>query len=205
MIQSGMSVEDIQRLGRFAPSAAHPDLSRNLLRNAGLSDAQMAELEQGSAGLPAAQGGPAGIVTPEGPDPSIFQNSPGYNFRRQEGQRDIGNSFAARGGAFSGNALRGLTDFNQNLASEDYYNFVNQLNNMAGLGQTAANQSGGYAMQTGANIGQLLQNQGDARASGIAGQANIYGNAIGSLGQYWGQNPPSWSRGRSRNSPTGGS
>ena len=191
MIRSGMSVDDIVKLGRFVPSEKYASRSLNVLRGAGLSPDQIALLQSGA---PPVAGGPGGITTPTGPDPSVFQQSPGYQFIRDEGQRDLGNSFAARGGAFSGNALRGLSQFNQGLASQDYYNFVNQLNNMAGLGQTAAGQSGNAALQTGANVGNLLAAQGDARASGIANSANIWGNAISgaanAVGGYFGNRNP---------------
>ena len=184
MIRSGMSVDDIVKLGRFAPSEKYPGRSLNVLRGAGLTPDQIAQLQSGQATQ--APGGPGSITTPTGPDQSVFQQSPGYQFIRDEGQRDLGNSFAARGGAFSGNALRGLSQFNQGLASQDYYSFVNQLNNMAGIGQTAANQSGNAALQTGANVGNLLAAQGDARASGIANSANIWGNAIGGAANAFG-------------------
>src|SRR6188768_3809462 len=60
-----------------------------------------------------------------------FQASPGYNFVRNEGQRDIGNSFAARGGAQSGNALKALAEFNSGLASGEFGNWFNRRMNLA--------------------------------------------------------------------------
>jgi hypothetical protein len=128
-----------------------------------------------------------------------FQTSPGYNFVRSEGQRDIGNSFAARGGAFSGNALRGLAQFNTGLASQEYGNWWNRGAGLAGIGQTATGQ-GVMAGQNGANnISNFLSQQGDARASGIQGSANAWSNAFGDasygLGQWWQNRTPSASSG----------
>lgn len=192
MIRSGMSVDDIIKMGRFAPSEKYPGRSLNVLRGAGLTPDQIAQLQSGQGTQ--VPGGPGSVVTPGAPDPSVFQQSPGYQFIRDEGHRDLGNSFAARGGAFSGNALRGLSQFNQGLASQDFYNFVNQMNSMAGLGQTAAGQSGNAALQTGANVGNLMAAQGNARASGIANSANIWGNAISgyadAAGRYFGNRHP---------------
>lgn len=122
---------------------------------------------------------------PQGPNYSPFFASPDYQFRRDEGMRDIGNSFAARGGAFSGNALRGLTDFNQNLAASEFGNYFNRQAALAGIGQTATNSLTNAAGQSGANIAGLLSNQGQARASGIMGQANSIGGAINSGLQNW--------------------
>jgi hypothetical protein len=96
-----------------------------------------------------------------------FETSPGYEFVRDEGQRNLGNSFAARGGAFSGNALRALSQFNQGLASQEYGNWWNRGAELAGIGQTATNTGvaagQNYANQFGANT----MAAGDARASGV--------------------------------------
>lgn len=118
-------------------------------------------------------------------DMSRFFTSPDYTFRRDEGQRDIGNTFAARGGAASGNALRALTGFNQNLASGEYNNYVARLMQMAGLGQ-AATTTGVQAGQAAANnIGNALMAQGDARASGYMGAANSIASGVNSGLNAW--------------------
>jgi hypothetical protein len=112
-------------------------------------------------------------------DMSAFTASPDYNFRRSEGQRDIGSSFAARGGAASGNALRALSEFNQNLASGEFGQWWNRQAGIAGVGQSAVNSGNAlganYAAATG-DIRNNLQNQqaqynwqlANSRASGIA-------------------------------------
>lgn len=130
-------------------------------------------------------------------DPTAFTQSPGYNFVRREGNRDIGNSFAARGGALSGNALRGITQYNQNLASQEYNNWFNQQSNLAGLGQTSAQSLGSLGQNSANNVANLLGNQGNARASGIEGQTNAYTNLIGNL-------LSTWNRGRSGGGSGGG-
>jgi hypothetical protein len=129
-------------------------------------------------------------------DPNAFQASPEYNFLRQEGTRGIEGSAAARGGAFSGNALRALSEFNQGLAGREFGNWWNRNASQAGIGQTtasnlgslgaqgaanigslgqsAAGNIGSWAMNTGNNIGSILQNSGNNRANGIlANQANF--------------------------------
>lgn len=111
-------------------------------------------------------------------DPAAFQASPGYDFRRSEGTRDLGNYFGARGGAASGNALKALADYNQNLASNEYGNWWNQQAGLAGVGQTATNQVGVLGANTAGNVGNLLSSQGNARASGILGRGLSTSNAI---------------------------
>lgn len=114
-----------------------------------------------------------------------FTASPGYEFVRSEGQRDLGNTFAARGGAFSGNALRALGEFNTGLASQEYGNWWNRGAGLAGIGQTATN-TGVMAGQASANnISNLLSQQGSARASGIMGQGNAWSGAANTGLNAW--------------------
>lgn len=107
---------------------------------------------------------------------TAFQTSPGYDWRRTEGQRDIGNSFAARGGAASGNALRALAEFNQGLASGEFGNWWNQQAGLAGVGQNTATNLGAQGTNMAGNVSNALANQGISRASGIV-------NRYGALGQ----------------------
>lgn len=112
-------------------------------------------------------------------DFSGFETSPGFQFRRDEGQRDIGNSFAARGGAFSGNALKALTEFNQNLASNEFGNYFERNARLAGIGGAATN-TGVYAgAQSAGNIGNALMAGGRARASGVRDVGNALNAGIG--------------------------
>ena len=125
--------------------------------------------------------------TSQGPaDMSVFTQSPDYQFRRDEGNRDIGNSFAARGGALSGNALRGITDFNSNLASGEFNNFVQRQLQMAGLGGAATSQGVSAASNTGGNVSNLLQAGGNARASGIVDQSNALTGGANDLAGWFG-------------------
>lgn len=133
-----------------------------------------------------------GITTPSGPDMSSFFTSPDYNFRRDESLRGLERSAAARGGAFSGNALRATTDLAGNLASGEYGNYVNNLMRIANGGQGSANASSSAAQSTGTNISNLMQNAGNARASGISGQYDAWGNALGGAGYSLGR----WYQGR---------
>lgn len=134
-------------------------------------------------GMPATSGAP-GMSTPmTAPDYSAFFKSPDYTFRRDEGTRGIENSFAASGGAKSGNALKALADFNSNLAAGEFGNYFNRQAAIAGIGQTATGQSGSAGIATGQVVGNALQNSADARASGVAGQYNAIGQGLSGLGQ----------------------
>src|SRR3990167_2683337 len=111
-------------------------------------------------------------------DPNSFTAFPGYEWARNEGQRDIGNSFAALGGAASGNALRALSEFNTGLAAQDYNNWWNREAGLAGVGQNTAVNLGSLGANSAANAGNYLTNQGEARASGVLGRTNAIQNAL---------------------------
>lgn len=55
-----------------------------------------------------------------------FQTAPGYEFRQGQGAQAVENSAASRGMTLSGAALKALTRFNQDFASNEYSNWFNQ-------------------------------------------------------------------------------
>lgn len=112
-----------------------------------------------------------------------FRNTPGYQFGLTEGVRALDSSAAAAGGLFSGKAAKELTKFGQSYADQQGFTpYMNRLASLAGLGQTATAQNNQLGMQTAGNVGNALQNAGNARASGIAGSANAWGSTLGQLG-----------------------
>lgn len=126
-----------------------------------------------------------------GPDMSAFFESPGYQFRREQGTADIGNRFGAGGGAFSGNALKALAEFNSGLASQEFGNYVNQLGTIAGIGQSSTNQTAAYGANAASQAGRNALYAGDARASGIQDQTSAYVQGLNQLdgiaGDYFGK------------------
>ena len=123
-----------------------------------------------------------------------FEQDPGYAFRQAEGMRALERSAAARGGLMSGNTMRGIQRFGQDLASQEYGNAFNRfqieraarlnpLQSMMGSGQSAANVMTGATGQAGSNIGQMQLGAGQARASGYVGQANALAGALQGVGQ----------------------
>ena len=139
------------------------------------------------------------------------QQTPGYQFTLQQGENALQNSAAARGDLLSGNTLKAITDYGQNLANTTYNDVYNRaLNsyqtNAGNFYQNQANQYGrlmglgGMGLQTGLNAaGQLgansqdfygnmsnalgMANQGAmAGAAGTMGAANAWQNALGGIG-----------------------
>lgn len=121
-----------------------------------------------------------------------FQQDPGYAFRLREGLKALDRSAAARGGLLGGNQLRGVTQFGQDLASQEYTNAFNRyqaeraarlnpLQSLTGMGQSTAANVAGQAGQLGQSMAGNIIGAGNARASGYMGMANAL---TGGLGQY---------------------
>jgi hypothetical protein len=125
-----------------------------------------------------------------------FQADPGYGFRLKEGLRALESSAAARGGLLSGNQMRGVTRFGQELGSQEYTNAFNRyqaeraarlnpLQSLAGMGQSNAATMAQQAGQYGQNLAQGAATMGNIRASGYMGQANALTGALGQGLNYY--------------------
>lgn len=115
--------------------------------------------------------------------------SPGYQFRLGEGLRAVENSAAARGVLQSSGTLFGVNDRAQDYAADDFDRSFNRRASIAAGGQQVAGTLGQLGANNSANIGNVMQGQGNARASGYVGQANAMNNMFGNLatiGMYYG-------------------
>jgi hypothetical protein len=117
--------------------------------------------------------------------PGDYTTSPGYEARIAEGQKGIERSAAARGSVLSGSALKGLERFSQDYASNEYNNFLDQyykslnpLQSIAGVGLTATGGTAAAGSNATNMIAQLLQNYGEAAASGTVNRANAITGGI---------------------------
>lgn len=129
---------------------------------------------------------------------SDIQMDPGFAFRMQQGQQALDRSGAARGMTLSGQQVQGLTDYGQNMGSQEYGAAWNramsdrstrfgQLASLAGLGQASNAQVGQMGMQTAGQIGNNLTSAGAATAAGQIGSANAWTNALNTGINGWQQ------------------
>jgi hypothetical protein len=162
-------------------------------------------------GAGVAAGGEFGAATPF--NFQYDQNAdPGTAFRMSEGLKALDRSAAARGGLLSGAALKGIEQYGQGLASQEYQNafnryttgfnantgernqLYNRIAGVAGTGQTAVNQVGAQGANMAGNIGNTLMsnaaNTGNAalasagmRNSAFSGAGNALGRLYGNYGQ----------------------
>lgn len=122
---------------------------------------------------------------------AALQQSPGYQFRMDEGNRALNSGWAARGMLQSGAAQKAALKYGQDYASNEYGNRFNQLAQQQGVGLSAGNALAGVSTQYGGQVA----NQNNALASAqmnsmlLRGQntANMWGtigNTVGSLSSY---------------------
>ncbi len=140
------------------------------------------------------EAGAAAIGRMEDPN-QFFETSPGYEFRRGEGMRDMENRFSVGGGG--GNAMRALNDYNQNMAKNEYGSWWNRQAGMAGMGMDATTGTAAAGDRASARIGSNYMTAGRARASGIqqkwGGITNAMQSGISNAMYRWG-GPPDWAK-----------
>jgi hypothetical protein len=123
-----------------------------------------------------------------------FNADPGYQFRMDQGTSALQNSAAARGGLKSGNTLKALMEYGQNLGSQEYGNAYNRFNtdqntqynrlsNMAGLGQTANTALQGAGTNYANSVGNLMSNNAANQGNAMLAGANARGSAFSAIGQ----------------------
>jgi hypothetical protein len=133
--------------------------------------------------------------------PEQFKNyqDPGYAFRMSEGIKALDRSAAARGNLMSGAQLKGINQYGQDLASQEYQNAFNRyqtsrtntlnpFSSLAGVAQSSANTLGTAAGQFGQQMGSNIIGAGNAAAAGQVGSANAISQGIGQgINFYQGQ------------------
>lgn len=136
-----------------------------------------------------------------------LEQTPGYQFTRDQGLKSVQNSYAAQGLGQSGAALKGAADYASGLASTTFnqqfqnwlstqnlnkdlrsqmwdqrLNIYNQVAGVSQLGEGAASGQGQVSAQVGQQIGANITSAGNAQAAGTIGSANAISSGINSLG-----------------------
>lgn len=146
-------------------------------------------------------------------DPNAnFQASPDYQFRMNAGLEGVTQNRAVNGLLNSGSALRGLNDYAQNTASNEFGNWWNRQSGLAGVGQAAntanqqagsnyANNSSNALMNNANQQGQSAYYQANAQAQGAGQLAGAIGWGLQNYGGFGGfggaSNPGAHSGGNS--------
>ena len=146
-----------------------------------------------------------------------YQADPGYAFRLKAGTDALGHQAAARGGLISGQTLKGMQDYAQGSASQEYSNAFNRyqtnranqlqpLGSLMSSGQAAASNQAGQAGQYGVNAGNLMNQAGQAIGAGQLGMANTLAGGLGTAASAYQQqsNFNNWLARQTPTSSTGG-
>ena len=128
------------------------------------------------------------------PTAESLVNDPGYQFRLRAGQQALEGSAAARGGLLSGGAMRGLTQFGQELGSQEYQAAYGRAlgQNQLGYGRALAGNELRYGRALTANQDQYQrafqqwqarQGLNTAQYNRLAGLAGVGQQSTQYLGQ----------------------
>lgn len=119
-----------------------------------------------------------------------YRNSTGYNFRFGEGMKALNSNFAAKGILQSGAAQKAALQYGQNIASQEFGNYLGQLTNQQSVGLSAGNALAGVGTNYSANV-----SANNTAAAGVAANAamasgnatsNMWNNIGGSVGNALG-------------------
>lgn len=185
-----LATQHYQQYGKAYNGDSSVEMINQALRSA-LAPQIQAEQEQQTAQDAANQSNPLYGSLLRNFTADDFKADPGYDFRIQQGQKQIEGSAAARGGLLSGAAAKALTKYNQDFASNEYSNAYNRFNNdqntlfnrlagISGVGQQATNQVQAAGSNVANSIGGNTLYSGTQRASGYANAANSFGSGLGS-------------------------
>lgn len=129
------------------------------------------------------------------PDAASVMSEPGYQFGLDQGRDAIQGTAAARGGLYSGQALKELTKFGGDYATGRYGDAWNRaqtgfgnrwgrLASLAGIGQTATQQTGQAGQNYANQVGALRTGNANAQGAAAIGNANIWGSGINQLAGF---------------------
>lgn len=128
---------------------------------------------------------------------------PGYQFRMDQGIEALDKSAAARGRLLSGAQQKGVTDYSQNVASQEYANAyareankkAKKYNMLSGLSSGGQASAAGQAQAT-SNLGQtegnILSNLGQSQTYGYQQQGQARAGAYQGMAQAGNQAAQNW-------------
>jgi hypothetical protein len=101
-----------------------------------------------------------------------FQNDPGYQAQFNSGINALDRSATARGGLYSGAAMKGVNEFGQQFQRQAFNDRINALSGYNQQGQQAAGAAAGMASQTGGQLGNMAFGFGQQQAANRINYAN---------------------------------
>jgi hypothetical protein len=139
-----------------------------------------------------------------------LEDDPGYRFRLSEGVNALDASASARGRLLSGAQAKGVNEYAQNVASNEYgaayargadeyaresnrkLRKFNALSSLAGTGQVAATDQANRTSALASNTGNIMNNLGQAQAQGEYNKGNARAGAYQGGAQSINQAAQNW-------------
>lgn len=111
-----------------------------------------------------------------------FRNSTGYQFRLGEGLDAVNSGYAGAGALQSGAAMRGITEYGQNFASNEFGNYLGALSNQQAVGAGAASAGAGVSQNFASMAGNSNNFNAQNQMSAQLARQNPFANALGIYG-----------------------
>jgi hypothetical protein len=108
-----------------------------------------------------------------------FQNDPGYQQQFNAGVNALDRSATARGGLYSGAAMKGLQEYGQQFQRQAFNDRVAQLQGFSGQGLQAASGAAGLASNQGNALSSLSFGLGQQKAANSINKGNALAQASG--------------------------
>ena len=106
-----------------------------------------------------------------------FQNDPGFQQQMGAGINALDRSATARGGLYSGQAMKGVAEYGQQFQRQAFNDRINALSGFNQQGQQAAGAAAGLASQTGGQLGNMAFGFGQQNAANRINYANAKAGA----------------------------
>lgn len=147
------------------------DLSGKKAVGRAIGDQESATREASTYFNPYKEAGLSALAGLQKPEIDVTKD-PSYNFRLSEAMKALTAAQSARGGAVSGRAMKELSRYTSDYASQEYGKAydreIGRLSNLAGMGYNAS-----------ASLADLTTGLGQARASSRIGQQQMENQLIG--------------------------
>lgn len=115
---------------------------------------------------------------------STFQASPGYGYQVSEGLRAVDAGAASRGTLISGSTLKAEQTLGSNLANQDFGNYMQRLNSLSTLGESAGVTQAGTDTSAAGAQAKIAGTEGTNITNALTGLfgAGSSGSSFGSGG-----------------------
>lgn len=126
-----------------------------------------------------------GLAGPEAQQQAIQQleQSPQFEALTQQGENALLQNASATGGLRGGNTQQALAEYRPSVLSNLIQQQYQNLGGITSIGQASAVQQANIGQQTGVNVGNLLQQQGSARAGDYLARGQAQSNFYNSIPQ----------------------